>query len=459
MIENRFIPTDRVLTPKAAEIERGAKPRFLKLEFKDAKLTQAPHAQATQTIIEGLNFAKRWALYRSNVPLLPEATPQNQQDIHAFLTANGSLMGETQSVIHMTHLITRFARIANAATVDIIHDVADFTWGSIKDLPHIEEKIERDQKSGIPREDTQEMLTGRIKNDSEWFSYIINHYRFALFVKSLGNIAIPSSYYTQGGKPIVLYVENKASLGEFLTDTLQPFIHDFKTPLTALSLTAQSLELKARLVDFRIYQERRQQILEQFLKINEEIERLANKWKESTVSNFREIFASFIAPQLQQAGFRQEDVDLVVNPRVALRRLLRIDLGTIASLVREVGRNSLKKYTANAQPTRRNFQITVRNSDDESGVTVWCNDNGGGYPPEIVHRGFIQAAKEKIHGYGSDDVESNGMGMAMYTGILNKHEGDVIPQNTETGAQTVIFIPFAKNPKEDVKQETVIFPI
>lgn len=127
----------------------------------------------------------------------------------------------------------------------------------------------------------------------------------------------------------------------------------------------------------------------------------------------------------------------------------RVPLALLTDLIGNIAENSVKAYAAKEVMGfvgSKVLTVTLgfSNNDDGLFLEIIFDDEGEGYPPEIIALGLIEASKRKISGYDKQGiVPSTGVGLAVYAETLKHYGASLEPDvNSAGGARTILRIPF-----------------
>jgi signal transduction histidine kinase len=89
---------------------------------------------------------------------------------------------------------------------------------------------------------------------------------------------------------------------------------------------------------------------------------------------------------------------------------------------------------------RQGSSVTVGGDVAEGEVTIWVEDEGPGFPEELVERPF-----ERFSRAGGEEPEERGLGLGLWiaNSIVERHGGRLVARNTGSGARVDVSLPRA----------------
>ena len=208
--------------------------------------------------------------------------------------------------------------------------------------------------------------------------------------------------------------------------------HEIKNPLTPIQLSAERLQHK--LAD-KLGPSEREMLERASSTIVNQVEALKN-----LVNEFRD-YARTPPPVLKPVDLNElvrDVLTLYENAAVRIEAQLSDELAPVsadANQMRQVIHNLLRNaQDALAETPEPHLSIATR--ADPRGGTLIVNDNGAGFPPQILARAFEPYVTTKAKG--------TGLGLAIVKKIVDDHKGEIRVGNRESGgAEITIRLPLA----------------
>jgi len=201
-------------------------------------------------------------------------------------------------------------------------------------------------------------------------------------------------------------IRHDAELRRRQQNFLAAVSHEFKSPLASIQLAAETLVLRAKEADS-------QRLGQRILEDGERLLRMIDNLLDTTrleegrhtltprPTNVRTAAANAIAEIAERARLREIAVTLDAPEDLAVH----IDPTALDTLLRNLLDNAVKACVAG-----QGHAVTVRATQDSSGVTIAVSDDGLGFPPEDAAMIF-----EKFHRLGDELRRSMpGTGLGLY---------------------------------------------
>ncbi|MEO1953656.1 MAG: nitrate- and nitrite sensing domain-containing protein [Campylobacterales bacterium] len=217
-----------------------------------------------------------------------------------------------------------------------------------------------------------------------------------------------------------------AQMGEMLS----MIAHQWRQPLSAITATTNSLELKAKMgkLDNDSIEKSTQKIREFALHLSSTIDDFRNFFKpnkEKVVTDFEQIIDSVYSIIESTLVHKNIQIDIIKNST--------IDLYTYEGELKQVILNLIKNAEdALIENDIEDPKITI--TIDANQLTV--HDNAGGIPPYIMNKIFDPYFSTKLKKDGT------GLGLYMSKTIIEEHcQGKIMVSNENGGAKFTIIIP------------------
>jgi len=189
--------------------------------------------------------------------------------------------------------------------------------------------------------------------------------------------------------------------------------HEVKNPLTPIQLSAERLAIK---LSPNLDDASRRMLERSTQTIVNQVEAVKN-----LVNAFRD-YARLPAPILVPLGLGELIREILVLYESALAKIILqipIDLPKVmgdASQIRQIVHNMLQN-ALDALTDRDNAEIVLAACREGDWVLLSCQDNGPGFPPEVLARAFEP--------YFTTKAKGTGLGLAMIKKIVTEHGGEV----------------------------------
>jgi len=197
--------------------------------------------------------------------------------------------------------------------------------------------------------------------------------------------------------------------------------HEVKNPLTPIQLSAERLAVKLSpgLDDAgrRMLERSTQTIVNQV----EAVKNLVNAFRD-----YARLPAPTLAP-LDLGELIREILVLYESSSAKIEVQIPVDLPLVigdASQIRQIVHNMLQN-ALDALVDRRNAEIVLAAYGEGDWVLLSCQDNGPGFPPEVLAHAFEP--------YFTTKAKGTGLGLAMIKKIVTEHGGEVKIANRDGG--------------------------
>ena len=215
--------------------------------------------------------------------------------------------------------------------------------------------------------------------------------------------------------------------------------HEIKNPLTPIQLSAERLRRKLGPVvseeDGKVLERATHTIVQQV----EAMKHMVNEFAEYARS------PEFRLEKLELNALVQEVADLYRGGTVRVRRDLVEqplwvdgDMGRLRQLLHNLVKNAMEALQESGVDSSVGAAVTLRTRlrEDEDMVELCVDDNGPGFPPELVEHIFEP--------YVTTRPKGTGLGLAIVKKIVEEHAGRVHAFNpAEGGARVLILLPTA----------------
>ncbi|MDR2926312.1 MAG: HAMP domain-containing protein [Azoarcus sp.] len=197
--------------------------------------------------------------------------------------------------------------------------------------------------------------------------------------------------------------------------------HEIKNPLTPIQLSAERLAIK---LSPELGETGRQMLERSTLTIVNQVEAVKN-----LVNAFRD-YAHLPAPTLMPINLGELIREiLVLYESSSAKIVLQIspDISSVmgdASQIRQIVHNMLQN-ALDALIGQDDAEIVLAACNDGDWVLLSCQDNGPGFPPEVLARAFEP--------YFTTKAKGTGLGLAMIKKIVTEHGGKVKITNRDNG--------------------------
>lgn len=198
--------------------------------------------------------------------------------------------------------------------------------------------------------------------------------------------------------------------------------HEIKNPLTPIQLSAERLAIK---LSPELDEAGRQMLERSTLTIVNQVEAVKN-----LVNAFRD-YAHLPAPTLMPLNLGElirEILTLYESSPANIVLQMPADLSYVmgdASQIRQIIHNMLQN-ALDALNGQDNAEIVLSASNDNGWVLLSCQDNGPGFPPEVLAHAFEP--------YFTTKAKGTGLGLAMIKKIVTEHGGKVKITNRDNGS-------------------------
>lgn len=217
------------------------------------------------------------------------------------------------------------------------------------------------------------------------------------------------------------------------SDVARRIAHEIKNPLTPINLSAQRLAKKFR-------KHVPEEELENFVGYTDTIARHTSEIAR-IIGEFSD-FAKLPSPRFQKTDLSKILKDSVFSSRVAYSKIdftldmpdqieVLVDSGQLSQVMTNILKNASESVSENRE---KGGKISVLASvGDEISITV--EDNGGGFPPELLDR--------LTEPYVTTRAKGTGLGLAIVKKIIEDHSGKIELGNKRKGARVVITLPIS----------------
>ncbi len=221
--------------------------------------------------------------------------------------------------------------------------------------------------------------------------------------------------------------ERLTSIGRLLSQV----IHDFKSPMTVISGSAQ---LMAETDDRKKRLEYAEEILKQFDVLNAmQREVLEFARGERTIFVRRVHLKKFLGELGRQIKLELDGKPIEVEIDVDSKLVARFDEARVARAIHNLARNAIEAMG------ERGGKLAIRAKTERSDLLISVSDTGPGVPPEIQSRlfqSFVTAGKKN----------GTGLGLAIVKKIVEEHAGEVSFRSTNRGATFKLRLPQTQHP-------------
>jgi nitrogen fixation/metabolism regulation signal transduction histidine kinase len=202
-------------------------------------------------------------------------------------------------------------------------------------------------------------------------------------------------------------------------EVVRRLAHEIKNPLTPIQLSAERLAVK---LSTSLNDADRQMLERSIQTIVNQVEAVKN-----LINAFRD-YARLPAPTLVPLDLGElirEILVLYENTPAKIILQIPVDLPQVmgdASQIRQIVHNMLQN-ALEALVDRNDAEILLAVRKEGDGVLLSCQDNGPGFPPEVLARAFEP--------YFTTKAKGTGLGLAMIKKIVTEHGGEVKIANRE----------------------------
>ena len=223
------------------------------------------------------------------------------------------------------------------------------------------------------------------------------------------------------------------------TDFINNMSHEFKTPLSNISLAAKMISKQTghHIVDKVPYYTNI--ILDENEKLNQQIDLVLNLNAlerdevliQNNLCNFHQIIHLAIKHMQRQIEHKNTKIELILD---ATNMNVIGDRNQLIGVVCNLIDNAIKYSDSSAI-------INIKTSNKNQSLIVALSDNGNGIPKEFhqkVFEKYFRLPTNDIH-----NVKGFGLGLAYIKKIVDLHKGDIkLSSTTEKGATFIISLPY-----------------
>ncbi len=295
-----------------------------------------------------------------------------------------------------------------------------------------EKPVERSEKPVIPVWDRDSHYFGVYFPDKD--SYLISQMTIWLFSSSILLVVIIFFAYT------LWVILKQKKLSEIKNDFINNMTHEFKTPISTISASAELLK-SGGLANDPVKQARYyQMIADESNRLKLQVEKVLQmaQFEKSeidlnlTTQNINELITK------AAAGVQillDEKKGLINFELDATKAELKVDELHFTNIIRNLLDNAVK-YCAQTP------EITIKTSNLNNGITISIIDNGIGinenHRKQIFDK-FYRVPTGDIH-----NVKGFGLGLYYVKSLVEAHHGTVKVKSNSHGSEFVIFLPFLK---------------
>ncbi len=258
--------------------------------------------------------------------------------------------------------------------------------------------------------------------------YIINHMGTWVFTSVL--LLILTGFF---GYALVLILKQRR-LSEIQKDFINNMTHEFKTPISTISVSAEVLKDPSIIND-----------PERLFKYSSIIENENNRLKKQV-----DRVLQMALLDKDHVNIKNEDVDLhdlirnviqtfrisypdaIINCKlVATNQIVQGDPLHLSNVVYNITENALKF-------SGENPRIEILTTNIENGIEIKINDNGPGIPAEFrskIFKKFFRIPTGNVH-----NVKGFGLGLNYVQRMVKAHGGKILLENIEAGAGSTFII-------------------
>jgi nitrogen fixation/metabolism regulation signal transduction histidine kinase len=204
-------------------------------------------------------------------------------------------------------------------------------------------------------------------------------------------------------------------------DIARRLAHEIKNPLTPIQLSAERLAVKLSPGLDDVKQQMLDRSIQTIVNQVEAVKNLVNAFRD-----YARLPVPTLAP-LDLGELMREILHLYESTPAKILLQIPIDLPLVmgdASQVRQIIHNMLQN-ALDALTDQGNAEIALELRDEGDWVLLSCQDNGPGFPPEVLARSFEP--------YFTTKAKGTGLGLAMIKKIVTEHGGDVKIANRDGG--------------------------
>jgi nitrogen fixation/metabolism regulation signal transduction histidine kinase len=197
--------------------------------------------------------------------------------------------------------------------------------------------------------------------------------------------------------------------------------HEIKNPLTPIQLSAERLAVKLSSGLDDVKQQMLERSIQTIVNQVEAVKNLVNAFRD-----YARLPVPTLAP-LDLGGLIREILVLYENTPAKIDLQIPADLPQVmgdASQIRQIIHNVLQN-ALDALTDQANAEIVLELRDEGDWVLLSCQDNGPGFPPEVLARSFEP--------YFTTKAKGTGLGLTMIKKIVTEHGGNVKIANRDGG--------------------------
>ena len=224
--------------------------------------------------------------------------------------------------------------------------------------------------------------------------------------------------------------------------------HEIKNPLTPIQLSAERLQhkLSSKLGadDAHVLQRATDTIVNQVSAMKTMVNEFS-EYARAPSANLRKLNLNKLIKDVS-ALYENASTE---SAQAKITYHLAVDLPDIkgdATMLRQVLHN-LMQNAQDALKSVENPLVLVQTSFDDANIKLIVQDNGQGFPTDLLTRAFEPYVTTKAHG--------TGLGLAIVKKMIEEHHGQIKIENNPTGGACItIVLPMDKSNKIESKQET-----
>ena len=224
--------------------------------------------------------------------------------------------------------------------------------------------------------------------------------------------------------------------------------HEIKNPLTPIQLSAERLQhkLSSKLGadDAHVLQRATDTIVNQVSAMKTMVNEFS-EYARAPSANLRKLNLNKLIKDVS-ALYENASTE---SAQAKITYHLAVDLPDIkgdATMLRQVLHN-LMQNAQDALKSVENPLVLVQTSFDDANIKLIVQDNGQGFPADLLTRAFEPYVTTKAHG--------TGLGLAIVKKMIEEHHGQIKIENNPTGGACItIVLPMDKSNKIESKQET-----
>ena len=224
--------------------------------------------------------------------------------------------------------------------------------------------------------------------------------------------------------------------------------HEIKNPLTPIQLSAERLQhkLSSKLGadDAHVLQRATDTIVNQVSAMKTMVNEFS-EYARAPSANLSQLSLNKLIKDVsalyENASTESEQAKIIYQLAVDLP-----DIKGDATMLRQVLHN-LMQNAQDALKSVENPLVLVQSSFDDTNIKLIVQDNGQGFPTDLLARAFEPYVTTKAHG--------TGLGLAIVKKMIEEHHGQIKIENNPTGGACItIVLPMDKSNKIESKQET-----